>query len=111
MTTVDSPVENERVKTRQMPGIPKIKRCESMRSELLPLYVGGFDLQSHRHCHHHSDRHHHHLGHIGDAKRYKKRRVRGKKKQDVGYFGGLVLGPADDAPGGLAGMDMDKRGS
>lgn len=63
-----------------------------MRSELLPQYVGGFDLQRHRHCHHHchhhSDRHHHHhLGHIGDAKRYKKRRVRGKKNKMWGTSG------------------------
>lgn len=40
-----------------------------------------------------------------------KREEFAEKNQDVGYFGGLVLGPADDAPGGLAGMDMGKRGS
>lgn len=108
MTTVDSPVENERVKTRQMPGIPKIKRCDQScylyTLEVLicrdigiviiiPIFIIiTWDI----------------LVTLSGTKREE---FAGKKKQDVGYFGGLVLGPADDAPGGLAGMDMDKRGS
>lgn len=107
MTTVDSPVENERVKTRQMPGIPKIKRCDQscylytlevlicraigIVIIILIVIIITWDI----------------LVTLSGTKREEF----AEKNQDVGYFGGLVLGPADDAPGGLAGMDMDKRGS